>query len=78
LESYKGRVSDLIQHYADYDLSLRRRGASQERVQCIPGGRHQWADFDVERHTLVTGKIIQVFHHSSLIPQCSHIPGIIF
>jgi hypothetical protein len=31
LESYKGRVSDLIHHYADYDLSLRRRGASQER-----------------------------------------------
>jgi hypothetical protein len=24
LESYKGRVSDLIHHYADYDLSLRR------------------------------------------------------
>jgi hypothetical protein len=29
-------------------------------------------DFDVERHTLVTGKIIQVFHHSlAAITQCS-------
>jgi hypothetical protein len=29
-------------------------------------------DFDVERHTLVTGKIIQVFHHSSAaVTQCS-------
>jgi hypothetical protein len=30
------------------------------------------ADFGVERHTLVIGKIIQVFHHSSTtITQCS-------
>jgi hypothetical protein len=30
------------------------------------------ADFGVERHTLVTGKIIQVFHHSSVaVTQCS-------
>jgi hypothetical protein len=30
------------------------------------------ADFGVERHTLVTGKIIQVFHHSSTaVIQCS-------
>jgi hypothetical protein len=30
------------------------------------------ADFGVERHTLVTGKIIQVFHHSSAaVTQCS-------
>jgi hypothetical protein len=29
-------------------------------------------DFSVERHTLVTGKIIQVFHHSSAaVTQCS-------
>jgi hypothetical protein len=29
-------------------------------------------DFGVERHTLVTGKIIQVFHHSSAtVTQCS-------
>jgi hypothetical protein len=66
LESYKRRVSDLIHHYADYDLSLRReRRISGETVQWIPGGRHQLADFGVERHTLVTGKITQVFHHSS-------------
>jgi hypothetical protein len=41
---------------------------SGEIVQCIPGGRHQLADFGVERHTLVTGRIIQVFHHSSVLP----------
>jgi hypothetical protein len=30
------------------------------------------ADFGVERHTLVIGKIIQVFHHSSTtVTQCS-------
>jgi hypothetical protein len=30
------------------------------------------ADFGVERHALVTGKIIQVFHHSSVaVTQCS-------
>jgi hypothetical protein len=30
------------------------------------------ADFGVERHTLVTGKITQVFHHSSTtVTQCS-------
>jgi hypothetical protein len=30
------------------------------------------ADFGVERHTLVTGEIIQVFHHSSAtVTQCS-------
>jgi hypothetical protein len=29
-------------------------------------------DFNVERHTLVIGKIIQVFHHSStVVTQCS-------
>jgi hypothetical protein len=29
-------------------------------------------DFDVERHTLVNGQIIQVFHHSSAaVTQCS-------
>jgi hypothetical protein len=29
-------------------------------------------DFSVERHTLVTGNIIQVFHHSSAaVTQCS-------
>jgi hypothetical protein len=29
-------------------------------------------DFGVERHTLITGKIIQVFHHSSAaVTQCS-------
>jgi hypothetical protein len=28
----------------------------------IPGGRHQWVDFGVERHNLVIGKIIQIFH----------------
>jgi hypothetical protein len=29
-------------------------------------------DFNVERHTLVTRKIIQVFHHSStIVTQCS-------
>jgi hypothetical protein len=33
----------------------------------IPGGRYPEADFDVERHTLVTGKIIQIFHHNSII-----------
>jgi hypothetical protein len=31
----------------------------------IPVGRHPEVDFDVERHTLVTGKIIQIFHHTS-------------
>jgi hypothetical protein len=36
-------------------------------VQWIPGGRHQLVDFGVERHILVTGKITQVFHHSSTI-----------
>jgi hypothetical protein len=30
------------------------------------------AGFDVERHTLVTGNIIKVFHHSStIVTQCS-------
>jgi hypothetical protein len=28
----------------------------------IPGGRHPEVDFGVERHTLVTGEIIQIFH----------------
>jgi hypothetical protein len=32
----------------------------------IPGGRHQWVDFGVERHTLVTGKKIQVFHQIAM------------
>jgi hypothetical protein len=68
LENYKGRVSDLIHYYADYDLFEEKRRISGEIVQCIPGGRHQLADFGVERHTLVTGKIIQVFHHSSVLP----------
>jgi hypothetical protein len=69
LESYKRRVSDLIYHYADYDLSLRRE-AHLRRDSSVYSRRktHQLADFGVERHTLVTGKIIQVFHHSSLIP----------
>jgi hypothetical protein len=41
------------------------RHISGEIVQWIPRGRHQLVDFGVERHTLVTGKITQVFHHSS-------------
>jgi hypothetical protein len=45
---------------------------SEEIVQWIPGGRHQLVGFGVERHTLVTRKIIQVFHYSSTaITQCS-------
>jgi hypothetical protein len=39
------------------------RRISGEIVQWILGGRHQLVDFGVERHTLVTGKITQVFHH---------------
>jgi hypothetical protein len=69
LENYKGRVSNLIHYYADYDFVIEeKRHISGEIVQCIPGGRHQLADFGVERHTLVTGKIIQVFHHSLVLP----------
>jgi hypothetical protein len=30
----------------------------------IPGGIHPEVDFGVERHTLVTGEIIQIFHRS--------------
>jgi hypothetical protein len=45
----------------------RERRISGEIVQWILGGRHQLADFDVERHTLVTRKITQVFHHSSAV-----------
>jgi hypothetical protein len=49
-----------------------KRRISGEIVQWIPGGRHQLADFGVERHTLVIGKIIQVLHHSSAaVTQCS-------
>jgi hypothetical protein len=66
LDIYKGKVSNLIHHYADYDLSLRRR-ISGEIVQWIPGGRHQLVDFGVERHILVTEKITQDFHHSSVV-----------
>jgi hypothetical protein len=42
--------------YVDFDLSLRRHILG-EIVQWIPGGKHQLADFSVERHTLVTEKI---------------------
>jgi hypothetical protein len=41
-----------------------RRGASQERALWIPGGIHPLVDFGVERHTLVTGEITQIFHQS--------------
>jgi hypothetical protein len=57
----------LIHHYVDFDLSLRREAHLGEIVQWILGGRHQLVDFGVERHTLVTGKITQVFHHSSAV-----------
>ena len=43
-----------------------KRSLSGEIVQCIPGGRHQLADFGVERHTLVTRKIIRVLSFSYL------------
>jgi hypothetical protein len=65
LESYKGRVSDLIHHYADYDLSLRREAHLRRDSSVDSRRKTPLADFGVERHTLVTGKIIQVFHHSS-------------
>jgi hypothetical protein len=45
----------------------RERRISGEIVQWILGGRHQLADFGVERHTLVTRKITHVFHHSSAV-----------
>jgi hypothetical protein len=35
-----------------------KRCISREIVHCIPGGRLQLVDFGVERHTLVTRKII--------------------
>jgi hypothetical protein len=46
-------------------LTIEERGTSQERALWIPGGRHLEVDFGVERHTLVTGKIIQIFHRTS-------------
>jgi hypothetical protein len=46
-------------------LAVEERGASQERVLWIPGGRHPEVDSGVERHTLVTGNIIHIFHHTS-------------
>jgi hypothetical protein len=46
-------------------LIVEKRGASQERALWIPGGRHPEVDFGVERHTLVTRKIIQIFHRTS-------------
>jgi hypothetical protein len=42
------------------------RRISGEIVQWIPGGRHELDDFSVERYTLVTENITQVFHHSSV------------
>jgi hypothetical protein len=30
----------------------------------IPGGIHPEVDFSVERHTLVTGEVIDIFHRS--------------
>jgi hypothetical protein len=65
LGSYKRRYNDLIHHYADFDLSLRRevhlrRGSSVDSRRNTPV-----VDFGVERHTLVTREITQVFHQSS-------------
>jgi hypothetical protein len=72
LESYKGRVNDLIHYYADHDLSLRREVHLRRDGQWIPRGRHQLANFGVERHTLVIGNITQFFHHLSVaVTQCS-------
>jgi hypothetical protein len=48
-------------------LSVEERGTSRERGLWIPGGRHPEVDFGVERHILVIGKIIQIFHHTSAI-----------
>jgi hypothetical protein len=63
--SYKGRYSDLIHHYADFDLSLRRK-AHLRRGSSIDSKRNTpVVDFGVERHTLVTEEITQVFHQSS-------------
>ena len=65
MEIYKGRVSDLIHHYADFDLSLRRE-AHLKRDSSMDSRRNTpVVDFGVERHTLVTGEITQVFHQSS-------------
>jgi hypothetical protein len=41
--------------------------AVEERALWIPGGRHPEVDFGVERHTLVTVNIIQIFHHTSAV-----------
>jgi hypothetical protein len=65
LGNYKRRFSDLIHHYVDFDLSLRReahlrRGSSVDSRRNTPV-----ADFGVERHTLVTGEVTQIFHQSS-------------
>jgi hypothetical protein len=48
-------------------LTVEERGASLERDLLITGGRHTEVDFGVERHTLVTEKIIQIFHRTSTI-----------
>jgi hypothetical protein len=48
--------------------NLNRQGGerriSGERALWIPGGIHPVVDFDIERHTLVTGEITQIFHQS--------------
>jgi hypothetical protein len=74
--SYKRRYNDLIQDYADFDLSLRReahlwRGRSVDSRRNTPV-----ADFGVERHTLVTREITQVFHQSSATVQQDSATGV--
>jgi hypothetical protein len=59
--SYKKRFNNLIQHYVDFDLSLRieehlRRGILVDSRRNTP-----MVDFGVERHTLVTRG-----HHTDL------------
>ena len=46
-------------------------GSGESMTLWILGGIHPVVDFGVERHTLVTEEIIQVFHHSSaIVTQC--------
>jgi hypothetical protein len=61
LGSYKRRYNNLIHHYAYFDLSLRRE-MHLRRGSSVDSRRNTLvADFSVERHTLVTGEITQVF-----------------
>ena len=72
MESYKKRSSDLIHHYAHYDLSLKREAYLRRDSSVDSRRKTTMVDFGVERHTLVIEKIIQVFHHSSTtIIECS-------